>query len=253
MRRPGVVLLAAGRGSRLGSLSDNVPKSLLPIGGKSCLERVLTEVVTFFSDVVVVTGYRHEMVEEFIERRFGDSVRCIYNPVWERDTNIVSAQVGVESLIEPSAGYFIVETDVLLDDKAWHSIWQTYVDGQSIWFTKGVYSESLTGGCLSANADGQVTEIVYAPNYTPHLQHWPKLIGVLYVGPEQTEADRQLRAAAIDISTKQYYLQTWIDNRDQLPCVYHDLGDALAVTFNDATAYQAACRQSTATARDGEQ
>jgi len=57
------VLLAAGRGRRLGR---DVPKCLLEVGGKTLLRRHLEALRGF--DVTVVVGYRKEMVLEHLPR-----------------------------------------------------------------------------------------------------------------------------------------------------------------------------------------
>lgn len=57
------VILAAGRGSRIKPLSDNIPKSLLKINGKSILQ---TNIETIKScgihDIVIVKGYKAELI-----------------------------------------------------------------------------------------------------------------------------------------------------------------------------------------------
>ncbi|MGK0226005.1 MAG: NDP-sugar pyrophosphorylase family protein, partial [Thermoproteota archaeon] len=52
------VILAAGLGSRIRPLTDNVPKSLLTIGDTTILERMLKGIYNAgISDVILVLGY----------------------------------------------------------------------------------------------------------------------------------------------------------------------------------------------------
>jgi len=63
------VLLAAGRGTRMGALTALTPKPLLEVGGRAILERILGGLAgAGISRAVVVTGYLGEQ----IERRLGD-------------------------------------------------------------------------------------------------------------------------------------------------------------------------------------
>jgi UDP-N-acetylglucosamine diphosphorylase / glucose-1-phosphate thymidylyltransferase / UDP-N-acetylgalactosamine diphosphorylase / glucosamine-1-phosphate N-acetyltransferase / galactosamine-1-phosphate N-acetyltransferase len=59
------VVLAAGRGTRMGAATEHTPKPMLPINGRPMLEHILERLaaagVTRF---LIVVGYRHEMVEE---------------------------------------------------------------------------------------------------------------------------------------------------------------------------------------------
>jgi NDP-sugar pyrophosphorylase family protein len=68
------VILAAGRGKRLGSLTDVLPKPLLPIAGKPILQGLLEALVAAgFEEAIVVTARQAECVREFCGtgERFG--------------------------------------------------------------------------------------------------------------------------------------------------------------------------------------
>jgi len=61
------VILAAGRGSRMGELTRAVPKPLLEVGGMSLLERSLRALPASVDEAVLVVGY----LKERIKRQFG--------------------------------------------------------------------------------------------------------------------------------------------------------------------------------------
>jgi NDP-sugar pyrophosphorylase family protein len=66
------VLLAAGRGTRMGSLTANTPKPLLPLRGRPIIEHVLLGLRhAGIRDIVIVTGYRAEQIEAHL----GDGTR----------------------------------------------------------------------------------------------------------------------------------------------------------------------------------
>jgi len=61
------VILAAGMASRLRPLTDEKPKCLLEIGGRTLLQRTMDALVDAgITEFVVVTGYRSEMIRQFI-------------------------------------------------------------------------------------------------------------------------------------------------------------------------------------------
>jgi choline kinase len=83
------VLLAAGLGSRLGSLTAQIPKALIAVGG----EPLLAYAVRFAKragarDVTVVGGFGHELVEAEVARR-ALPVTLVRNEAF-RDGNLVS-------------------------------------------------------------------------------------------------------------------------------------------------------------------
>lgn len=64
-----VVILAAGKGTRLQPLTNTVPKPLLQIAGKSTLEHNLDSLLPYVSEIILVVGY---MADTF-KSKLGDS------------------------------------------------------------------------------------------------------------------------------------------------------------------------------------
>jgi NDP-sugar pyrophosphorylase family protein len=63
------VVLAAGKGTRMGSLTEELPKPMLPVAGKPMLEHVLDRLrQAGVEECGVITGYRHEVIEQHFER-----------------------------------------------------------------------------------------------------------------------------------------------------------------------------------------
>ena len=61
------VILAAGRGTRMGPLTANLPKPLLALRGRPIIEHILTGLhVAGIRDGVVVTGYLAEQIERHL-------------------------------------------------------------------------------------------------------------------------------------------------------------------------------------------
>jgi len=63
------VILAAGRGVRMGELTNDKPKPLLEIAGRPILEYTLENLPEEVSEVILVIGYKGEMIKEY----FGDN------------------------------------------------------------------------------------------------------------------------------------------------------------------------------------
>jgi UDP-N-acetylglucosamine diphosphorylase / glucose-1-phosphate thymidylyltransferase / UDP-N-acetylgalactosamine diphosphorylase / glucosamine-1-phosphate N-acetyltransferase / galactosamine-1-phosphate N-acetyltransferase len=63
------VILAAGKGTRMGDMTDQVPKPMLPVLGRPILDHILAGLVSAgVTDACIITGWRAEV----IERHFGD-------------------------------------------------------------------------------------------------------------------------------------------------------------------------------------
>ncbi len=82
------IILAAGVGHRLAPLTDRQPKCLLPVGGRSLLERMLDSLAaTPVSEAVIVVGHCQDQIRRVAGARFGRlPVRYVENPEYTRDS-----------------------------------------------------------------------------------------------------------------------------------------------------------------------
>ena len=87
------IILAAGMASRLRPLTLTTPKSLLKVGERSLLQRSMDALIANgVKEFCIVTGYLHEMIEDFVKEQYADSIQVtfIYNKVYETTNNIYS-------------------------------------------------------------------------------------------------------------------------------------------------------------------
>lgn len=227
-----VVLLSAGSGRRMGSLTSEKPKSLLAIGEKTVLDHMIEAILSRVNgEIVVVTGFQADTVEQHLESQYGNKIITVRNPSYIDDVNIVSVEVGVSTLTLPNQGYFIIETDLLLCDEAWDKVFSINKE-ISYWICKGQYNKKCTGGIVNVDSAGYVQAVDYQPVYDPAYNGWAKMVGILYVSPNEVGADRKVRNSAILQSIQQYYLEPWAGNLVELPCRVLDLAESYAASFN---------------------
>lgn len=91
------IIMAAGKGSRLGGLTAGEPKSFVEIKGKKLIEYNLQLLRRFGADeIVIVTGYQCEAFEELTKDM--KDVRLIFNPFYEMVNVLGSFYMGMEAL-----------------------------------------------------------------------------------------------------------------------------------------------------------
>lgn len=62
------VVLAAGKGTRMGALTEELPKPMLPVAGKPLLEHILDRLGRAgVRECCLITGYRREIIERHFE------------------------------------------------------------------------------------------------------------------------------------------------------------------------------------------
>lgn len=110
------VILAAGMASRLRPLTLKTPKCLLNIGSRPLLQRSMDAIISAgISDFVIVTGYLHGMIEQFVQDTYGDSVtvQFIHNDVYDSTNNIYSLWLARQAVDgEP---FMLLDSDLLYD------------------------------------------------------------------------------------------------------------------------------------------
>ena len=109
------VILSAGQGSRLLPLTEDCPKCLLPLGGRTILEHQVEQLAAAgVSEVVVVTGFRAAAVEGrlFRLRKLGVKVRTVFNPFYNVADTLASCWMARG---EMEGGFLLLNGDTLFE------------------------------------------------------------------------------------------------------------------------------------------
>lgn len=108
------VILAAGRGSRLHAVTSETPKCLVEIGGEILLERSLRVLASQrITEVVVVIGYKGEVIRDHIGSRFaGINICYVEAPDFATTNNIRSLWDARHYLDED---LLLIEGDIAFD------------------------------------------------------------------------------------------------------------------------------------------
>jgi L-glutamine-phosphate cytidylyltransferase len=108
------IILSAGQGKRLLPLTAEMPKCLLPIHGKTLLEWQIDALRECGVDqIVVVTGYHSEKVDEVLIRSSGqERVRTLYNSAYAVTDNMVSCWAARQEMKED---FIILNGDTLFE------------------------------------------------------------------------------------------------------------------------------------------
>jgi L-glutamine-phosphate cytidylyltransferase len=107
------LILAAGVGKRLGG---EIPKALLRVGGLTLIERLVRQLHYLnITQIVVVTGHRHQEIDKILKKL---EVHSVFNSYYDCSDNLVSFWVGQEHIHEQclmAHGDLILEDQVLRD------------------------------------------------------------------------------------------------------------------------------------------
>ncbi|MBT4039757.1 MAG: phosphocholine cytidylyltransferase family protein [Rhodospirillales bacterium] len=132
------LILAAGRGSRLGSMTEAQPKGMVTLGGRSLIEWQLSSLrAAGVKDIAIITGYRSDVLDVW-------GLPTFHNERWA-DTNMVMSLTAASEWLETKtcivsyADIFYAHSDVTnlieLDsnigvayDPHWRTLWEQRFD-----------------------------------------------------------------------------------------------------------------------------
>jgi choline kinase len=157
-----VVVLAAGRGSRLGALGDRTPKWLLPIGGRTLADRQLAGMALaadHVASVSVVVGHAASAIGDELAGR-AENVRIVMNLEWAELNNWWSLLRALREL--PDDGpVAVLNADLLADDESVAAFLESAAQGSgegllAVDLDKKLTDESMK---VSLTADGLLHRI----------------------------------------------------------------------------------------------
>ena len=107
------LILAAGFGSRLMPITENLPKSLVKVNGKPILFKQIENLMSNgISDITVVSGYKGEVLKEEVGKAF-PFVKIIYSKDYETTNNMYSAYLGIRAM--GGGEFLMMNADVFFD------------------------------------------------------------------------------------------------------------------------------------------
>ena len=113
------VILAAGMARRLRPLTDDKPKCLLRVDGRTLLGRTVDAMMEAgITDFVVVTGYRAAQIRDFIGDQYGahpshPAFRFLHNADYEHNNNIYSLWMAGREV--RGKEFLLMDSDILCD------------------------------------------------------------------------------------------------------------------------------------------
>ncbi|MBT4804623.1 NTP transferase domain-containing protein [Candidatus Woesearchaeota archaeon] len=220
-----VIILAAGRGSRLHKYTEILPKGLLPLAGKPLLQR---QIETFqkagLTDISIVRGFNAEKINF-------PGIKYYNNPDWE-NTNMVASLFCAEAEFDGSSDILIAYADTIHEPKVIKQIMEENfslskaidVDYKDYWTARNGDWKEDSESC-TLNPDGSIIEIgeenvidearlhgrdasltFISKNFVPKvLEHWRKIKASHWDTPLiDGKPVRKINMTNL--------LQSWIDN-----------------------------------------
>ena len=112
MKNIKALIVAAGRGSRLGAITTETPKPLVKVNGEPLLKRSI-EILSSFGvdDITVVVGYKAELIKNSLPK----NIKYVTNPEYEYTNNLMSMYYGSKNVI--GSNFLYLHSDIWYDPR----------------------------------------------------------------------------------------------------------------------------------------
>jgi NDP-sugar pyrophosphorylase family protein len=166
------VVLAAGRGTRMKTLTEEIPKPMLPVAGRPLLEHVvLTLRMAGIERFVIVTGYRSEQIEAHFREGSKWGVHIEYRHQAVRDGTARALLLAREAIGQRD--FLLAWGDILAD----RANYPTLLDAFARRRPDGLISvnwveDPCKGAAVYVDADQRIERIVEKPAAGTATTHW---------------------------------------------------------------------------------
>ncbi len=156
------LILAAGRGTRLGRLGERLPKPLIVLAnGETLLGRLIRQMIEVgVQDITIVVGHMAEAVIDFVEiLDCAASMHFVTAHDYATTNNVVSMLIGLRACARIDGSHdplLFAECDVVVDDAAFRGIVQITDPNLAV---VSPYGHGMDGTVVTANG-GFITDVI---------------------------------------------------------------------------------------------
>lgn len=115
------IILAAGKGTRLGDLTKDTPKPLIPIKGIPLLKRQLDALLKIneINEIIIITGYEGHQIKDYVKNNYKqDRIKIIRNEEYNKGAIVTLSKA--ELYIKE--GFIVINVDHLFSSKAYKKV-----------------------------------------------------------------------------------------------------------------------------------
>ena len=152
------IILAAGMGRRLGDLTKENTKCMVPVNGVRLIDRLLGQLSGLsLKRVIIVVGYKGQELKDYIGHRYDDQLKIAYaeNPIYDKTNNIYSLSLVKQQLQEDDT--LLIESDLIFSDSLFQMI---IADPYPNLALVAKYESWMDGTMVRIDADNNIVNFV---------------------------------------------------------------------------------------------
>lgn len=173
------IVLVAGKGTRLGDLTRDIPKPMLTVGDRPLIDRIVDAIVSCgIEHLVFVTEYHADRIEAHIRQ-------IVPDPVFVRQGTPHGTghalQVAVAE-VDRSRPVFVGWGDIATADTDFADVVDAFEEGTDVTLAVNYVEDPSAGGAVMLDSADRVTGIIEKPPPGAPPSHWNNS-GLMVAGP----------------------------------------------------------------------
>lgn len=145
-------------GRRLGDLTKENTKCMVPVNGVRLIDRLLGQLSGLsLKRVIIVVGYKGQELKDYIGHRYDDQLKIAYaeNPIYDKTNNIYSLSLVKQQLQEDDT--LLIESDLIFSDSLFQMI---IADPYPNLALVAKYESWMDGTMVRLDADNNIVNFV---------------------------------------------------------------------------------------------
>lgn len=181
------IMLAAGKGSRLGKYTKNNTKCMLDVHGETLLERTIDALLEAgIKDFILVLGYKKDNVKKFIKEKELDkkiNITYVDNDVYDTTNNIYSLYLAKDYLIKDDT--ILLESDLIYDKSIIKNLVNSEYESAAL---IAKYEEWMDGTVVKLNDDNTINSFVERKDFNyDDVDNYYKTVNIYKFSKEFSE------------------------------------------------------------------
>ncbi len=158
------IMLAAGKGSRLGKLTKNNTKCMLEINGISLLERTIIALKKAkINKLILVVGYKADNLKKYIKDKKLDKkidIEYVENKDYDTTNNIYSLYLAKDYFYKDDT--ILLESDIIYDENLIKELIKSDYENAVV---VSKYQQWMDGTVVTIDEDDNITEFIEKANF----------------------------------------------------------------------------------------
>lgn len=207
-----VVIIAAGKGTRMDPFTLSRPKPLIPVGGKPLIEHTITALKNCgITEIIVVIGYMKTQMQNYFEKISTQSFQGLKITLIEQKEQKGTAHAlkFVEEFIDEM--FMLINGDIITSEKNFEEILNAYDRESTPIFSLTQVTDPSNYGIVDMDTAGRIKKIVEKPateNAPSNLAN----AGIYILPPQVFDAVKETPVSSRDEYELTDSIQKLIDN-----------------------------------------